>query len=233
MLSAAGETAQLVISIHASYWLGMCLSLILSWLLAFHISSGLAWSSMVMLVVYIFVVAAGLFAPQADGAVLYKPLPIAALSSGLCYSGFNAALLLPVVRRSSLCPAKKRRDIFLMSILSMGFLAAGIAVFQRNPGIIDAPMPFVKLLNRFGIWGYLLSACCLYTAALSTLTSCLRMLGRSVWSISVIILVASLGFTRIVDLMYTTLGGACALIILMAKFRNCSRKAFISSSDML
>lgn len=233
MLSAAGETVALVFPIPVAAWWGMFLTLALSWLLAFYIRKGLAWTSAMMLAVYSVVVVVGFTSLKSEVVTLNQTKPIAAISSAICYSGFNAALLLPVVSSSPSLHSQKKHSLKLMSMLTLVFLAAGIVVLHRNPALIDESMPFVKLLNMHGKWGYLLSACCLYMAALSTLTSCIKNLGRHGRTVIGIVGIAILGFSRIVTYLYTALGGVCTLVILMAKFRNCSRKSFISRRDML
>lgn len=233
MLSGAGEVAALVLPVRGAYWLGMALTLTLSWMLAFRAKVGLAWTSKVMLTVFVCVMLVGFLMPKESGTAIYSVQPAVALARGLCYGGFNAALLLPVAQHRMIDPKKKRGSIRRISIITLGFLAAGIAVLHRQPQVIYEAMPFVMLLNRCGKWGYYLSACCLYAAVLSTLTACIRSLGRSAMTVGGIVLVALLGFNRVVDHVYTLLGGGCMFMILMAKFTNCSRKTFISRKDML
>lgn len=233
MLSGAGEVAALVLPVRGAYWLGMGITLTLSWMLAFRTVAGLAWTSKVMLTVFVCVMIVGFLLPEGDGAILYSAQPSAALARGICYGGFNAALLLPVAGHHVLDTRKKRCSVHIVSLITLGLLVAGIAVLQRHSQVVYESMPFVILLKRWGKWGYYLSACCLYSAVLSTLTACIRSLGQKPWSAFGIVLVALLGFNRVVDHVYTVLGGACMFMILMAKFTNCSRKAFISRKDML
>ena len=70
-------------------------------------------------------------------------------------------------------------------------------------------------------------------AVLSTLTACLRSLGKSLYAVAGIILISLFGFHQVVEKAYMYLGGACCVMFLAAKFRNCAGKAFISRTDML
>ena len=109
----------------------------------------------------------------------------------------------------------------------------GNAVLLRHPALLSAEMPFVRLLEEFGQFGYALGAICLYLAILSTLTACLRGLGRSIFAAVSVVMVSLLGFTGVVEVAYPLLGGGCFLMLAAAKFTNSSRKTFHSRRDML
>lgn len=234
MLSAAGEVAALVIPMHGAYWAGMAVTLLIAWLLARKSRVGLAWVSKMMFIVFVVVLIIGLSGLRENTADVTHVFVPEALAKGICYGGFNAALLIPIMHTASeYSEYNRKRALIVVGVITVLLLSAGNAVLQKQPSLIYETMPFVQMLKTYGHCGYYLSAFCMYLAVLSTLTACIRGLGRGYWGVVGIILVSLLGFGRVVDYAYTLLGGVCMLMLLMAKFRNCSRKAFISGEDML
>ena len=234
MLSGAGEIAALVLPLHGAYWLGMVATLLIAWLLAHRTTAGLAWVSRIMLCVFVAMICAGLLLPGSRAVQIERTSIPMALVRGACYGGFNAALLIPVMRKSGALPPNARRQALTRAgAILLLLLALGNAVLLRHPALLYEPMPFVRLLDGWGKWGYYLSAACLYLAILSTLTACLRGLGKRLLAVVAVVLVALNGFDAVVEHAYSALGAACCLMLLAAKFTNCSRKAFISGRDML
>ncbi len=234
MLSGAGEVAALVIPMRGAYWCGMAVTLLLAWILACKTSVGLSWVSRMMFLVFIVVLIVGLTVREESTAEIRNIFIPEALAKGVSYGGFNAALLIPVLQMASGYAKRiKQRALRIAGVIAFLLLFSGVAVLQRHPMLLYEAMPFVQLLKGWGKWGYYLSASCLYLAVLSTLTACIRGLGKGYLATVGIILVSLMGFGKVVDYAYTILGGACMLMLLMAKFRNCSRKAFISGDDML
>lgn len=231
MLSAAGEVAALMVKMRHAYWMGILFTVLFAWYLAHYTLTGFSWVSKGMMFTFIVLLVVGLFMPRTDAAVLSQPQAVTAMIRGLCYGGFNAALLIPVVQahHGDLCkPALKGAGL-----MTAALLAVGIAVFQRHPELLYEPLPFVGLMQPIGTLGYYLSGACLYLAVLSTLTACLRSLGKRYTALIGIVMISLLGFSHVIEYAYTILGGACCLMLLWAKFRNCSGRAFISRRDML
>lgn len=231
MLAGAGEIASLLIPIKGAYWLGMATTMILACYLAYHTITGFAWVSKGMLLVFGVVLVYGLLLPTDKAAVIDAHRPFVAIGRGFCYGGFNAALLIPVIKRHG--DGKKRHAFICVGLITTVLLVAGNVLFQRHPLLLHEPLPFVHLTRTLGKFGYWQSGGCLYLAILSTLTACLRGLGKHRAAFFGMIIIALLGFNSVVEYAYTLVGGACCLMLLAAKFRNCSARAFISRSDML
>lgn len=231
MLAAAGETVQLILPVKGAYWVGMALTLVLSVHLATPDGCSLAWISCGLAGMYILVMIAGFRLPHEQSLSIQQgDLPMSLLH-GACYGGFNAALLIPMT--SSYDSTQRRRGLFGMGAMMIGLLWAGNAVLLRHPSLMNSPLPFVKMMNMYGIWGYVVSAACLYLAVMSTLIACIRSLEHKRTAIVGLVFVALLGFDRVVGRGYSLLGAACMVTVFIAKFSNCAAKAFISADDML
>jgi len=102
------------------------------------------------------------------------------------------------------------------------------AVLLMHPSLMGEAMPFIHMMRSFGKVGYYLGAVCLYLAILSTLTACLRGLGRKPYALLGIGFIGLLGFEGVVGKTYPLLGGACFLMLTMAKFTNSVSGPFIS-----
>ncbi len=233
MLAGAGEVASLVLPWRGAYWVGMLITMLGASWLAHGTSVGLVFVSRSMVMVFVCVMIIGLISPGAKDYTIQVIDPMEAIARGLCYGGFNAALLIPVIRHSNASEHVKRRALCCTGAVTLLLIWVGCMALGSQPGLIYEAMPFVKLLNNTGKWGYFLSAACMYLAILSTLTACMRGLGRNPLCTCGIVLVSLLGFSRVVEEAYAVLGGACMAFLIMAKFMNCSRKAFISRADML
>ena len=230
MMSGAGEIAALTLPFHGAYPLGMAATLMMAYFLARRTVNGLAWVSRGMLLVFAVMMTAGSMLPREGAVIITSAQPLTALARGLSYGGFNAALLVPVLQRKHI---NKKNSLRCLCSIVMILLLMGTLVLQLHPSLIYEPMPFVQLMKKMGKWGYLLSASCLYLAILSTLTACVRALDRNSIGLTAMILMSLLGFGSVVDHAYGVLGGACCLMLAMAKFMNCSGKAFISRKDVL
>lgn len=240
MLAGAGEVAALTLPVHGAYWLGLAGTLLLGWWLAFRTDGGLAWVSRVLLAGMGALLLFGLMLPPMQAVQLETRSPAEELLRALAYGGFNAALMRPVaeVRGAGGHSGRVPR-----ALACAGFgmlLALGNAVLMRHGALLAEPMPFVRLAAQLGRGGYLLSAGCLYLAVLSTLTACLRSLGRGVLAAGGLLLAALMGFTGVVGAAYPVLGGLCTVMMALMRlchgasnFRNSARKAFHSPRDML
>ena len=230
MMAGAGEIAALTLPLHGAYPLGMAATLMIAYILARCTVNGLARVSRGMLFVFAIMMIAGLTLPGEEAVIIASTQPMTALARGFCYGGFNAALLVPILQRRHHDKKKSLRRLCGIIIL---LLMMGTMVLQLHPSLMYEPMPFVQLMKRMGKLGYILSAACMYLAILSTLTACIRALGRSIPGFMALILISLLGFDQVIDQAYGLLGGACCLMLVAAKFMNCSGKAFISRWDVL
>ena len=231
MLSGAGEISSMLLPLKHAYWIGSVFTLMVAWLMAHRTVSGLAWISKALLVVFTALMIISMVLPRTHITEVGQSDPLQALKHSICYSGFNAALLLPFLQRKS--STERKKSLFVMSFVLSVLLLGGNVVFQLHPQILYEPLPFVSLTRQLGKPGFYLCGICLYTAVLSTLTACLRSLGKSLYAVVGIILISLLGFPQVVEKAYMYLGAACCVMFLAAKFRNCAGKAFISRTDML
>lgn len=234
MLSGAGNVAALTLPINGAYWVGMAGTMLLAWLLAHRTTQGLAWVSRILLAVLALMISLGLFLPPMDAVHLQDNSITAALVRGVTYGGFNAALQTPIMACAGDQSASARANAAHgASVIVFLLLMLGNAVLLRHPALLSEELPFVRLLEEFGQFGYALGAVCLYLAILSTLTACLRGLGRSAFSTVSVVAVSLVGFTGVVEVAYPLLGGGCFLMLAVAKFTNSSRRTFHSRRDML
>ena len=232
MLAGAGEIAGMALS--GARYPAMAVTLLVAWLLARRTTAGLAWvSGLLMAGLTALLVAGALLPPMRAAGELRVAIP-EALLRGVTYGGFNAALMQPLLAASSLPDPKRRRAVRGMCVLLACLLAAGLAVLLRHPAAAGASMPFMAVARRLGSGGAALAGACLYLAALSTLTACLRSL-RGGWSVG-IAAAALWGFSGVVDAAYPLLGAGCAamLIVMQASnFVNSCRNTFHSGAGVL
>ncbi len=234
MLSGAAEVAALTLPIRGAYWLGMVATMVLAWYLAHRTAGGLAAVSRILLIVLALLIMLGLMLPPMEAVRLDQTSVHEALLRGMTYGGFNAALQVPIMNAAMKYSPKRRKYAACISaIVMLGLLLLGNAVLQRHPALMAEPMPFIRMMAQYGKLGHFLGAVSLYLAILSTLTACLRGLGRGLLPAAAVAAVALLGFTGVVEVVYPLLGGGCLLMMLAAKFTNSSQKPFISRSDML
>lgn len=232
MLSGAGEITALVITCYGAYWGGIIGTILLAWVLAHRVKGGLGWVSRILLGVFAVMIVMGLFIHPMEAVVLRETNAFPCLFRGLTYGGFNAALLIPLMQQVKVSKEEKAAAARNTGVTVFCLLMFGNLVLLRHPALMTEAIPFIRLASQIGRVGQYLGAACLYLAILSTLTACFRGLGRS-WRCFLCIAVALIGFSGVVEFAYTILGGGCLLILLTAKFVNCSRKAFHSPANML
>jgi len=228
MLSGAGEIASLTVPVHGAYWLGMGGTLILAWVLAYRAAGGLAWVSRVMLCALGILILLGFSLPRTSAVVLNRTSLPKALASGLTYGGFNAALQASILQADRKKYPQVRRHVRMSGLIVLILLLLSNAVLLMHPSLMGEAMPFIHMMRSFGKVGYYLGAVCLYLAILSTLTACLRGLGRKPYALLGIGFIGLLGFEGVVGKTYPLLGGACFLMLTMAKFTNSVSGPFIS-----
>lgn len=231
MLSGAGEIADLTLPFRHAYWIGVTGTLTAAWLMAHRTVVGLAWVSKCLIFVLSILLLAALSVPRIHTSVIRESIPAHAIVHSICYSGFNAALLVPVLQRKE--PTEAKTALIAAGVILAVFLTIGNIVFFLHPQILHEPMPFVSLARQLGKTGFYLCGLCLYIAILSTLTACLRGLGKSVCAVAGVVIVSFFGFSKVVEHAYTFIGGGCCLMFMLAKFTNYSRRAFISRKDMI
>lgn len=223
MLSGSGEIAALIIPMRHAYWLGICTTLALAWLLAHRTTTGLARVSRVLLVLMIVMIGLGLFLPSEHAAVLQPAEKGRVLLRGLTYGGFNAALQAPILSKSLQTDQNKQiKAVRWAGRIILCLLMLGNTVLQRHSELLGEALPFVKMLTAYGKAGYYLGAICTYFAILSTLTACLRGLNDGWLALVSVLVMSLLGFSGVVEWAYPLLGGGCFLMLLSAKFMNCS-----------
>ena len=234
MLSGAGEITALVLPVRGAYAVGIAVTLVLAWFLAHRTQTGLAWISRALLVVLAMLIASCLRMPGENAAMIPTAFWPQGVARAVAYGGFNAALLLPVLRNSHVASQRQKKAAILSAgAIFMILLLACNGVLLRHPALLHEPLPFVGLMQRTGKSGYYLGAVSLYLAILSTLTACLRGLGHKWYAAAGIMAVAMLGFSGVVEVAYPVVGAACMCMLAAAKFTNCSRKPFQSRGDML
>lgn len=234
MLSGAGNVFALTLPVNGAYWFGVAGTMVFAWILAHRTAYGLAWISRILLAVLALMITLGLFLPPMEAVHLLDTSVLEALVRGITYGGFNAALQTPIMACAGERPATARkRAAYYAGGIIFFLLMLGNAVLLRHPALLSEEMPFVRLLEEFGQFGYTLGALCLYLAILSTLTACLRGLGRGLLPVASVVAVSLLGFTGVVEMAYPLLGGGCFLMLVAAKFTNSSRKTFHSRRNML
>lgn len=227
MLAAGGEIVQLLLPMHGALPLGLGSTLLLAWALARREDTALAQVSRMLLLALAAVLAAGMFLPAEPFASLEQSPPWQSLPMGVCYGGFNGALAAPLMAEAGkrLQGNQRRRCAWLFTLVTAALLAWGNGVLLRHGGLIGQELPFVRLLARLGRGGYVLGACALYLAALTTLSACIKalngLLGSWVWAGCGAIGVLSLGgMSAIVGKAYPVLGGSCALLLAFAMRRK-------------
>lgn len=234
MLSGAGEVAAMTVPIVGASGWGMAGTLFLAWLLSSRTISGLAWVSRLLMVVLAVLIVLGLRLPPMKAAAVERVNIPEAIFRAAAYGGFNAALQMPLLQqREDLSVVKKRHAVMGAGGVTVLLLLLGNGVLLRHPALLGKPMPFISMVSHLGKPGFWLGAACLYLAILSTLTACMRGLGRKLYPLFAIGLIAMLGFTGVVEVAYPLLGGGCFLMLAAAKFRNCFANPFHSRHDMV
>lgn len=231
MLSGAGEVASMILPVKGAYWFGMLMTLLLAWLLANRSITGFAGVCKIMMVALCGMMIAVLFVPQPKSALLPRESFPTALTSGLMYGGFNAALQVPILEKLHL-HVEKRRHLGMACVFCSMLLALGNTVMLRQPILISEPLPFLAAVRTWGTSGYCLYAACLYLAILSTLTACMKGIRGPIGLIA-FLLVSQIGFTGVVDHLYPVLGTGCFAMLLFAKFAKSSSKPFHSGEDVI
>lgn len=233
MLSGSGVVAALFLPLRDAEMIGMVLTFLLAWLLAYHTKAGLAWVSRLLLFLLTSLLLLGFALPVQDAAALPSANPCMAFAKCLTYAGFNAALQTSLLAAKAASPDVKRRSIRWAACLLGVLLLLGHGVLLRHSALLAESMPFIRLTAPLGRPGYVLGACCMYLAILSTLTAVLRGLKRRLLPIFCVAWISLFGFAGVVETVYPLLGGGCLLYLAAAKFTNSARRPFISPSDML
>ncbi|MBQ8556274.1 MAG: hypothetical protein IJ438_10450 [Clostridia bacterium] len=233
MLSGAGEVVSLMLPVHGAYWVGMAATLLSAWYLAYRTGAGLAWVSRLLACAMAMIIAAGWALPPLQAVPLDAARSWEAILRGVSYGGFNAVLLIPILRASGACGRTQRRCIGVACTMLTVLILLGNAVLLRHPALLTEELPFIRMMAYHGQTGYVLSGVCLYLAVLSTMTACLRGIQGMRWAIAGMALTAAMGFSGAVDVLYPLLGGACLAMLIAAKLSIFFGNTFIRRDDML
>lgn len=231
MLAGAGTVASLMLPVHGAGAAGMGVTLLLANVLARHTRTGLSCVSRIMLILLGTMIFCGIFLPPMKAATVAPADPAHALMKGAAYGGFNASLQASILMRTKDNAVQKRavrRAGIILAVVPM----MGNVVLLRHSALRDVPMPFVRMLARFGRIGYALGGLAMYLAILSTLTACLRGL-RSGWGTAGIAAISLCGFSGVVERVYPVLGLCCCAMLCALKFVNRNRGTFNSRANML
>lgn len=218
MISCCGETAMLLLPVKQARLAGMIASIAAAWLLAQRTEQGLSLLSRAMALVLLLLMMMELTQREPPAVLLHCKGMLETLLRGIAWGGFNAALISPVMLSAKMKSGDDRRGLAFFCVMALLLLTAGNAVLMRNPGSMQSSAPFVLLANRWGRFGFCLSAACLLLAALTTLTAVVRGMSGNVLSLCGMMLVSAAGFGQIVDRVYPFLGAAgIAVIVLEAR----------------
>lgn len=232
MLAGAGEIA--VIALPGARYPAMGATLFAAWLLARRMERGLAWVGRLLMVGLAALLLWGACLPPMRAAGEASPAIAQGLLRAVTYGGFNAALMQPLLAQCRL-PSRQRRGSLRGACAMLAcLLGAGLAVLLRHPAVGGAPMPFMQLAGQLGGAGQALMGLCLYLAALSTLTACMRVLHG--WWTAGIAAAALGGFAGTVDAAYPLLGAGCVAMLLAmraANLLNSCRNTFHSGQGVL
>lgn len=223
MLCSTGHLAALTLPVHGAYWLGMAGSLVLAWRMALSRRHGLAWTGCGLVCLLMMMVVAGFPLPPMRAAFLSDASVWEAAVRAVSYGGFSAALQYPVLAARPHTDRKERYSA--IAVLTL-LLAAGFLLLMRHPALIGEPMPFVRMMQRYGKPGFWLCALCLYLASLTTLATCLRGIRGKMPDLAAMGLICLLGFEGVVGRAYPLIGSGCMILLAwakMAKMRNSFR----------
>lgn len=232
MLAGAGEIFSQVLPIRWSSGVGIVVTMSLGWLLAVRTKAGLAWVSRGLVATMTLLLLAAFFLSPMRGTIISEQKGAMALISGASYGGFNAALQWTILS-AAMGKTERRRSMRCATVIILMMLGLGMLLMQRNAALMDEAMPFLVLMKQFGSVGYVGFILCLYLAVLSTLTACIRAVEGRIVPVALILLISCCGFGGVVNQMYPVLGGACCILLLLAKITNSFTGSFLSRKDML
>lgn len=232
MLAGSGEVLERLLPLRGPI-LGAGATLLFSMLLAQREGSGLRWLSGALMVLLLAVMALCLLLPQGAAVTLSwtARMPwLAACWRGMCWSGFNAATIAPL-----LCEERDEAVPCWTALLVGVLLGLGNLLLLRHPERLESTLPMATLFSALGKAGYLCGVTAMYLAMVTTLIAALRGLQtllrggerlRCGLAALLIAAVACTGFNRIVERGYSLLGGACLalLLVLLVKNRQVARK---------
>lgn len=232
MLAGAGEIWAQVLPIRWSNWIGIAATITTSWLLAVRTKAGLAWASRCLVAVMAVLLLAAFRVQPMKGAVITEREGYLALISGASYGGFNAALQWPIMA-ATMEGKQKKCALQWSTVIILLLLGVGMLLMRRNAALMSEQMPFLVLMKQYGSVGYIGFIVCLYLAVLSTLTACIRAVRGRMLPVTMILLISCCGFGGVVNRLYPMLGGACCIMLLLAKITNSFAGSFHSRKDML
>ncbi|MBR6186590.1 MAG: hypothetical protein IKQ41_10050 [Clostridia bacterium] len=152
---------------------------------------------------------------------------IIALISALGYGALNVSLSAGVICEAGQGKSKReKRKTALLSGIALGaLLLIENSALLLHGEAVDAALPTVLVLNRFGKEGFYLSAAVLYLAVVTTLNAQIRGLssllpekGNRILCFFMTAAASQLGFQGIVQTVYPALGWAAAVLAGIALF---------------
>ncbi len=218
MLCAAGELAALTVPVYYAYEIGMGLTLVLGFLLIRKDLRALFVASKMLIPLLI---GAFVLCYFVKGEPMPNHFDMHTLLGPLSYGAMNIALCVPVLCEVGKGCTKEhqQRMALCTGLVIFTLLAIGNGALLHQRGMTGEPLPMVKILREFGLFGFYLCAVMMYLAVFSTLLTCLRGLYKmNPWACLSVALVALIGFEKLVGTIYPILGYGC--VILMASWRK-------------
>ena len=220
MLSAAGELFALTVPRHYAYEGGLLLTFAAGYVLAKKNMRALFFSGKLLIPL---VMAAYLMCLKAPAERIESPFYLQAVTGAFAYGAMNMMLCVPVLSELSrgMNDKTRRRIALFTGITLLMMMALSNAVLLNNKQLLLEPLPLVHLLRPFGLFGFYLSAAVMYAAVFSTLLCVLRgLLKISPWLCVCPLLMALLGFERLVGAVYPLLGYGCVVLFIAEKFKK-------------
>ncbi len=229
MLSGAGHLAELTLPLHAARGIGVLLAAMVGWRLARQ-DKGLIWVGWLLMAVLLVLMLSGFVIPPMQAVFVEPVQPASGILRAACYGGFSAALMHPLLMTFPL-PSRKKGLVGVAVTMAL-LLLLGCGVMARHPALLAAEMPFVVLARQAGKAGFVLAAASIALGTVSTLAVCIRSIpGR--FPLAVMLLISTMGFSEAVGILYSILGGVCAVMLLLCKMTKICGNAFISRKSML
>lgn len=244
MVSACGEVAALMLPVRAAYAVGVVGCVLAAfWLSGKSLQplAGISWVLLALLGVS-FVL---LLAFAKEGAEPLPAEPTLTVAAGMRAAGFavgyaclNIALSMGVIcgETGETCGRPVLRSGVYFGWMMTLLMLLSNYLYLRHPSALQATLPIVQLLSRFGLAGFWTSASLLLFALMTSLIGVLRGLRRELeplvsprWRRVIIpalpVLVSLVGFSRIVGVLYPYLGLLCILLIYAPLLRRSDKRA--------
>ncbi|MBQ7784849.1 MAG: hypothetical protein IJ381_01690 [Clostridia bacterium] len=232
MLAACAELIALVFPVHQAYTAGLLFTLLCGTALSLYGLHGLRAVGIALCLILFWFLLRLLALPAGEACFLPAMAPdqtVQAALDGAVYGALNAAMLAGILPLLLALPRRSRNaSVILFIALFTWMLLLGVLVCRRHSGTaFNQPLPFIVISRSLGKSGYLLAAASMYAAAFSTLLAMLSGMANilpyskcvsALWSTSLCLLAAQIGFVPLVESGYPTLGSLCAGLMLLLCF---------------